>query len=286
MADSYQIISSNVSSLLDRGIKPWGLAHQNSRYRNAISGHIYTGKNPVILQSFISERNYTNSLFVGFDQARKHKFRMIKNSKACYIQLGGSYDKEEVDRDLEKVIKTRITFKKLKPIFNLDCFTFEDSELSKEDYIAKNAPEKLPAFDLQKVQKIIDSQNIEVRTEAGSDPTYSICDNYIQLSPIENYRTTFTYYHLLINQLVKATAHQSKLDRVSNLNYMTTQDDVMFEELVADISTHSICSSLGIDSTVTSRYLSAWSKMIKADKKILLSALDLAQKATNYILGQ
>ncbi len=96
------------------------------------------------------------------------------------------------------------------------------------------------------------------------------------------------YFSTLYHEAIHATGHRKRLNRhekFSNLNFGSK--DYSQEELVAEMGAAYLCGICGIENAIidnSAAYLQGWLKKLKSDKKFIVSASSLAQKAVDYIL--
>ena len=94
------------------------------------------------------------------------------------------------------------------------------------------------------------------------------------------------YYGTLLHELTHWTAHEKRLAR--DLSGRFGDNAYAFEELVAEIGSVFLCSMLNVKSEpspANAQYLNHWMEVIKKDKKAIVKAFGLAQKASDFVLG-
>jgi antirestriction protein ArdC len=68
---------------------------------------------------------------------------------------------------------------------------------------------------------------------------------------------------------------------------VTSDDKYAYEELVAELTSAVVCSSLGIGKLLDSQhltYVDGWRRKLRDDKDFIVRVIDDVQKASNYIL--
>ena len=87
---------------------------------------------------------------------------------------------------------------------------------------------------------------------------------------------------------VHATGHSSRTRRHEKLpNHSFGSKDYSQEELVAELGAAYLCCLTGIQNATidnSAAYINSWIGKFKEDKKMLLTASSMAQKAVDYIL--
>lgn len=96
------------------------------------------------------------------------------------------------------------------------------------------------------------------------------------------------FYSTIFHELVHSTGHRKRLnrhERFSNLNFASK--DYSQEELVAEMGAAYLCGICGIENATidnSAAYIQGWLTKLKSDKKFIVMAAGLAQRAVDYIL--
>jgi len=99
-----------------------------------------------------------------------------------------------------------------------------------------------------------------------------------QFSPLDHYRAT------LAHECTHATGAKARLDR--DLSGRFGSDSYAAEELVAELSAAMIGARLGFDTALIEHhaaYLEDWLRVLKGDRKALMTAASKAQQACDYL---
>jgi len=94
-----------------------------------------------------------------------------------------------------------------------------------------------------------------------------------------------SYYGTLLHELVHWTGHPSRLDR--KLANRFGSNAYAFEELVAETGSALLAAMLGLEKEPTpdhAKYLNNWLEVLKQDKRAMMKAFGLAQKAADHLL--
>ena len=104
----------------------------------------------------------------------------------------------------------------------------------------------------------------------------------------EQFKTAGDYYSTLFHEITHSTGHKTRLDRISEMASFGSAD-YSTEELVAEIGSASILSTIGLQDSKTleqsASYCKSWLKALKNDKKMIVIASARAEKAIQLILG-
>ena len=89
--------------------------------------------------------------------------------------------------------------------------------------------------------------------------------------------------------MVHSTGHSSRLNRGLEQNAGFGFESYSKEELIAEIGSAGLCeiANVATDETFVNSvaYLQSWIKVLKNDKKLIVSASSKAEKSIEYILG-
>lgn len=281
--DKYQLVADQLLSLLKEGTKPWTRGWATTPYCNALTGHRYSGLNPVLAETSLMTYGYSTTLFVGYGQAKDLGLQIIKGSKATWLRVGGVGEKEETDSNTGETRKKSYRFGTWVKVFNLDCFTDEDADVQIAELIARYQGEPNTAPRIVDAEALIEAQQAEI-VIGGNRACYAPKLDQIHMPPYESFRSAESYYATLIHELGHRTGHQSRLAR--DLSGGKGSDEYAFEELVAELTAAFVCSVLNIEPALENHasYLASWMKLIKADNKVFFRAYGQAQAAADLLL--
>ncbi len=231
--DHYQLVADQLLALLQQGTVPWSRGWATTPYCNAHSGHRYSGLNPVLAEVSVMTRSYESTLFVGFKQAKEMGLKMTKGSKATWLRLGGTGEKEEIDLETGEKRKQFYRFGTWVAVYNLDCFTDEDAPMKISELIERYRGEPNTEPRIDEAERLIAAQQAEI-TFGGNRACYSPREDRIHLPMYESFSTPEAYYAIAIHELSHRTGHKSRLAR--DLTSRKGSPGYAFEELIADMS--------------------------------------------------
>ena len=100
--------------------------------------------------------------------------------------------------------------------------------------------------------------------------------------------STAEYYSTVFHELTHSTGHASRLNRLTNPAFFGSEA-YSKEELVAEIGASALVSHVGLETSNSLRnnvaYIQNWLRVLKDDKRLIVSASGKAEKAVNLILG-
>ena len=255
----------------------------------------WTGGSPLAV-SYMESRPYRGinqvrlpkGEFITFNMVRKLQeknpdIRIRKGEKCCArVIYFGAKEEEYEDKKTGEIKKRRKTFSRQTPVFSIDQvegieskFSFEEV-IHNQDSVSENA------------DKIIDNycEKNDIKLvifNGGSQPRFSPDNDEVLMNDRRQYKSIHEYYSTIFHELIHSTMKHFK----RKLSYE-------MEEVVAECGANLCCNLLGIyddrseacDNNLA--YLLGWLKRIKnsdSEMKNLMDAMDMAQKATNLIVG-
>jgi antirestriction protein ArdC len=288
--DVYQIITDLIIEKLESGTIPWkqpwsdyGLAC------NYLSKKPYQGINQLILAGL-----HSKPFYLTFQQAVSLGGRIKKGAKSIPVTYWNFvYRHKESGKKLseaeakstpaEFLVKT--AFLKYYRVFNVDDILD----------VVFDIPELQPGqhnYTIEKCEAIINEMpnKPEIRHKEYKAYYHPVYD-YINMPPIEHFKTSELYFHVLNHEVIHAVGHPKRLNRfegneISAFNSANNSK----EELIAEIGAAFLSNHGGVLNTDTledsAAYIQGWLRQLKNDKKFIVEASAKAQKAVDYILGK
>jgi len=130
-----------------------------------------------------------------------------------------------------------------------------------------------------------DREGLPVR-HGGNRAFYSPGADVVQMPAREAFRSSEGYYSTLAHELTHSTGHQRRLSRQYGKRFGDHAYAV--EELVAELGAAMLCGSLGIEAEPRedhADYIASWLRVLKDDKRAVVSAAAHAQKAADLVLA-
>lgn len=121
----------------------------------------------------------------------------------------------------------------------------------------------------------------------GVNPCYIPYKDTIEIPSMERFKTVDEYYSTLYHELIHSTWHTTRLSRFTESVKYFWSEEYSFEELIAEIWSLFLSQEAGIIQKTKENslaYIQGWLKYLKNNKKQIVYASALAQKATDYIL--
>lgn len=281
----YEIITEQVLKSLDDGIVPW---HRPWKQKwnlnfptNYKSKKQYRGIN-VWLTAF---QPYDSPYWASFNQIKQMGGKVKKGEHGTIVVFWKILDKEETNNDGERVTK-KIPLLRYYRVFNTDQCEGLDNLLKKH----QNNIDQIEFNPIEKCEKVIANMpkcpNI---IHNGQQKAYYYYDKDLKKENInmpkkESFDSIEEYYSTLFHELGHSTKHEARVKR----EYSDISTARQMEELVAEMTTAYICAYCGIENKTidnSKAYIKNWSKTLKENKRMVVQAAALAQKAADYILN-
>jgi antirestriction protein ArdC len=124
----------------------------------------------------------------------------------------------------------------------------------------------------------------------GNRAFYNIANDEVTIPSISRFDPQSEYYGTLYHELVHSTGHPSRLNRFNSTHIRQEDEEYSFEELIAEMGGAYLYTLTGINTDKmydnSTGYIQYYMKEMTKDSRYLLRAASLAQKATQYILGE
>ncbi len=275
-----EIISQQIIEKLESETIPWRKPWSGSGMpKNFINKKEYRGFNPFILDS----AGYAYPYFLTFNQAKQSGGNIKKGSKGMPVVFFKFIEKESKDNP-EKINKFPI----------LRYYTVFNIEQTKGIDYAESVTD-IPTLDnfqsLEKAESIIENipnkpncQDIENRAY------YSAIRDLVNMPKRKMLESEPAYYSTYFHELTHSTGHNSRLNRKTITDMAAFgEQDYSKEELCAEMGVAMLCGNVGIENQTldnSTAYIAGWLKALRSDKKFVIQAAALAQKAVDFILNR
>ena len=118
---------------------------------------------------------------------------------------------------------------------------------------------------------------------------YTPFTDRVVLPCIEQFAETAEYYSTAFHELTHSTGHASRLNRLEKTAFFGSEA-YSKEELIAEIGAATLVNAAGLETSSSFRnsaaYVQNWLKVLKDDKRFIISAAGKAEKAVALILGE
>lgn len=287
-ADCYEIVTQRIIDLLNTGTVPWQKPWKSNGGlpKNLVSGKQYRGMNTFLLHAM----NYESPNWVTFKQALDLGGNVRKGEKACPIIFWKRWEK--IDKSTGE--KSHIPMMRFYYVFNVaQCDGLQN--LFGDTVTGDTAPQ-IPAEtsgDFSKAENLVMNYASGPAIKHGmSKAYYSPGGDYVGMPDNSKFTSIGHYYATLFHELTHSTGHVSRLARAGVTDPAARFGNALYskEELVAEMGSAFLCGLAGIGETGglidnAAAYVAGWLKALRDDKKLVIQAAGLAQKAVDHICG-
>jgi len=280
--DIYQTITDKVIADLERGVRPWhrpwtGDKATSSRPLRA-NGIPYQGINVVLLWIEASLKSYVSPTWMTFKQAQAVGACVRKGEKGSMVVYANAVTKTEADANGEDS-ERRIPFLKSYTVFNLaqiDGFPVAPIEPELADRLTD-------ADRIEGAEAFFAKVGADLR-HGGTRAYYAPAIDTITMPPFAAFESAASYYATLGHESIHWTGHSRRLDRLERAP--KGSEPYAREELVAELGAAFLCADLGISDEPRedhASYLASWLKVLREDKRAIVTAASAAQRAANFL---
>lgn len=284
----YEMATERIIAELEKGIIPWQKPWTGARTGayNYITGRTYCLMNQFML-------NHKDG-YVTFNQAKKAGGHVKKGAKSeiVFEWIVKSYQKKDengdpmTDEDGNPVMYKRISLTYDKVFWIGDCEGLPVKERNEEQLDPVEAAENIIADYVQRsgVKFHNDSPSNEAFYAPGLDS--------VTVPMISQYKNVGEYYSTTFHELTHSTGHKSRLNRFEENGASAAFGSETYskEELVAELGAATLVNFVGLENEKSFRnsaaYIQSWLKVLKNDKKFIISTSAKAEKAVALILNK
>lgn len=276
--DIYEMITDRIIEQLENGVvawqKPWTGVHDGAY--NRISNKPYSLLNQMLLSK--------TGEYATFKQWTELGGHIKKGEKAEIVTFWKIQQIEEENEDGEKTIK-QLPLLRYYNVFHI-------SQVEGVEPKSIDLNELQPIEEAERIKtEYMQREHIKILEKVTNKAFYSPSLDYIQVPCKEQYQNIEEFYSTLFHEMIHSTGHKVRLDRedVKDCMYFGSEN-YSKEELCAELGSAFIINKLGIASsksfTNSTAYIQSWLRVLKNDKKFIISASSRAEKAVKYILNE
>jgi antirestriction protein ArdC len=283
--DVYQKITDRIVAELERGVrpwlKPWSAGNGEGRITRPLraNGIPYRGINVLMLWSEAIEKDYASPIWVTFKQALELKANVRKGEHGSLVVYADKIIRRETDSETGQEAERAIPFMKGYTVFNT-----EQIEGLPEHYYAEPAQ---PSHTVQRVERaeVFFAATGANVVHGGSRACYIPLTDNVQMPCIDFFRDAESYYATLAHEVTHWTRHETRLNRDFGRKRYGDEGYAM-EELVAELGSAFLSADLELTPEVRedhASYIASWIKVLKDDKRAIISAASHAQRAADFL---
>lgn len=275
-------LCADLIQAMEAGVNPWRKPWkaEQGQHRNPISGAVYSGANPIVLELAMSLRGSDLPLWCGYGQAKGQGWHPRKGSKAALILQPEIHKREEIDENGETVEYVWTTYK------TTNVFNFADLEgeglTAAIDAAMGEVPARPEVERLEAAEAVLRGWEVQP-SFGGSRAFYMPSTDSICLPSPERFETAAAFVATWCHEAIHSTGHKSRLAR--DLSGLMGSTSYAKEELVAELGAFLLCRRLEVDSCAENHaaYLSHWIQMLRESPRMLFKVLSDARKAADLV---
>lgn len=282
--DIYASITNKIIADLEKGEltwrKPWSGEHLAGNVMRPLRHNDvpYTGINTIMLWSVAAEKAYTSPYWMTFKQARGMKAHVKKDEKGTQVVFADKLLKKENDAE-GKEVTTTIPYLKVYTVFNASQI-----EGLPPAYYEKPEPKIInPQHRDEQLERFF--ANTKAKIITGTEASYSVHMDRIEMPPFECFVDAQKYYATLAHEMTHWTRHSSRLNRDFGRKRWGDEGYAK-EELCAELGACFLGADLGFapkEHEGHAAYIQSWLSVLKNDKRFIFSAAAYAQKAVEFM---
>ena len=296
------MVADKIIELLDKGdLPPWSRPWRYCRLgdaHNAISKKPYRGINVWLLAIASATHAYSDARWLTYKQAQQLGGSVRKGEKSTWIVFWKIMEKsQEQDNpsdpdalqvfdqtEQESLRPPRYPVARIYNVFNVEqtegC---KLPELELTDGVNHDPIEQAEAI----IRNMPTPPEFRTILQANQPPHYIPAKDMVRVPDVTRYDQVELYYNSVFHELVHATGHEKRLRRfdsadtgLENLHTYGT------EELVAGMGAAMLTAKAGLEHATLeadASYIKHWADRIRADKSMVMTAAQRAQKAMDFI---
>lgn len=259
-------------------VRPWKSGSQCGFPRNIISGRLYRGVNPWLLEIAKQQHGFSSQYWATFDQWHKLGGKVMRRPANVPAGSWGTpivfcqvFEKQEIDPDSGEEVEREIVILKTYTLFNLD--QVEGKKLDRFRPKFEEPTESTMSAAYEEAENIVDWTGAEIRhggtkayysrpTPAGSWPHHSTGD-HIQIPLRNSFLSDGNYFETLFHEL----AHWSEV----RLGWDHEKEGYATGELVAEMAACYLAAALDLPTTENienhAAYLKHWLEQMRQDPR-------------------
>ena len=272
--DIYREVTDRIIAQMENGIIPWQKPWVAAG--NCIS-HA-TGKPYSLLNQMMLGKA---GEYVTFKQCQQEGGKVRKGEKANMVVFWKwTEQKDEETGEVKEVL-----FLRYYNVFHIDQCEGLTPKHERRMPATANADEKAESI----ITAYIQQSGVKLIHQAGDRAFYSPSADSVTLPLLKQFAQTAEYYSTAFHELTHSTDHASRLNRLEKVAFFGTeaysQEELVTESGAAALVNHTGLETIGSFRNSTA-YIQNWLKVLKNDKRFIISAAGKAEKAVNLILNR
>ena len=271
--DIYKEITDRIIAQMEQGIIPW----QKPWIARGQAVSRATGKPYSLLYQMLLGKP---GEYLTFKQCQQEGGRIRKGERAHMVVFWKWVDVEDEESGEVKPIP----FLRYYNVFHIDqCEGLAAKRVETPSQTA-NADETAEEI----VAAYCARSGVALHHERGDRACYRPATDSVIVPDICQFAMTAEYYSTVFHELTHSTGHASRLDRLDSTAFFGSEA-YSKEELIAEIGAAALVNYAGLETSSSFRnsaaYVQNWLRVLRSDKRFIVSAAGKAEKAVNLILA-
>ena len=289
-SDVYQIITDQILKALDEGTVPWRKPWRGGsagRPKSLATRKPYNGINVWLLSMAAHSSGYTSPYWVTYKKAQELGGQVRRGEKSTIAVFWKRYEKEKTT-DSGEVIKDEYWVIRYYRVFNIDQCDNLNPDILPIDVQPDTDEKELDFEPVAACEHIVDNMPDPPQISHSNERRayYKPTSDEVHMPNKQHFENEPLYYNVLFHELSHSTGHSTRLNRKETDLAAFGSGSYGKEELIAEFSACMLCGVCGIESATienSASYIDNWTKAIKKDRKLVVKAASLGQKAADYI---
>lgn len=286
--DLYAEVTAQVQAALDAGVVPWKRPWQSGAdaHRNPVSGTVYRGVNPMLLELRALTAGYGDRQWLTFKGAQSAGGSVRKGEHGQMVVFFKMLIAKGEDAEGVEVAR---------PIPMLRHFTvFNVAQIDGLELPEVDAPEVVPFIPMERCEEV--AAGYLARAEGltlahgGDRAFYQPNLDHLGMPDREMFDAPAFYYSTLFHEMGHSTGHVSRLARKDLVDTAGMRSkSYAREELTAEMTAAMLCGYADIlpeQLGQSAAYIASWRKALADDPRCVVVAAQRAQKAADLILDR
>ena len=271
--DIYAEITNRIVSEMESGLIPW----QKPWVASGGCVSYATGKPYSLLNQMLLGRP---GEYATYQQVQAAGGYVRRGEKAHMVVFWKFLQKEDEETGEVK----EIPFLRYYNVFHIDQCEGLKAKHSKPLPQSAEADQKAEAI----ICGYLKSSGVKLNHQQGDRAFYRPSDDTITLPLLAQFHETSEYYSTAFHELIHSTGHSKRLNRLDKTAFFGSEA-YSKEELIAEIGASALVNLAGLETSRSFRnnaaYVQSWLKVLRNDRKMIVSAAGRADKAVSYILN-
>ena len=274
--DIYAAVTERIIEQMEQGIIPW----QKPWIASGKAISHATGKPYSLLNQLMLGRP---GEYLTFKQCQAAGGKVKKGAKSSMVVFWKWIEQKDEETGETK----EVPFLRYYNVFHIDQCEGITAKHTTESAFPDGAEVLEAAQEI--VYDYLGRTGVKLSHTEGDQAFYRPSTDEVVLPIRKQFVSTAEYYSTVFHELTHSTGHPSRLNRLARPSFFGTED-YSKEELVAEIGAATLVNHVGLETGNSLRnsaaYIQNWLKVLKDDKRFIVSAAGRAEKAVNLILNQ